>query len=144
MAGIERLSPTGMHRNPAYSQGIKLPTSAAYVLVGGQNGVDADGRIVGIGDLAAQTAQALANVATVLAAGGATPKDLVSLSIYIVGGLDLGPAFGAWVAFWADRASPPAVKMLRVAGLAHPDFREGLEREARENGLIPRFCYGMA
>ena len=31
-----------------------------------------------------------------------------------------------------------------LIGLAHPDFREGLEREARENGLIPRFCYGMA
>ena len=30
-----------------------------------------------------------------------------------------------------------------LIGIAHPDFREGLEREARENGLIPRFCYAM-
>jgi acyl-CoA hydrolase len=26
-----------------------------------------------------------------------------------------------------------------LIGLAHPDFREGLEREARESGLIPRW-----
>jgi acyl-CoA hydrolase len=26
-----------------------------------------------------------------------------------------------------------------IIGLAHPDFREGLEREAREAGLLPRF-----
>ncbi|MGG5819862.1 acetyl-CoA hydrolase/transferase family protein [Falsiroseomonas sp. HW251] len=27
-----------------------------------------------------------------------------------------------------------------IIALAHPDFREGLEREVREAGLIPRFC----
>jgi acyl-CoA hydrolase len=27
-----------------------------------------------------------------------------------------------------------------IIALAHPDFREGLEREAREHGVIPRFC----
>ena len=26
-----------------------------------------------------------------------------------------------------------------LIGLAHPDFREGLEREAHENGLMPRW-----
>jgi acyl-CoA hydrolase len=29
-----------------------------------------------------------------------------------------------------------------LIGLAHPDFREGLEREAYENGLIPRGFFG--
>jgi acyl-CoA hydrolase len=28
-----------------------------------------------------------------------------------------------------------------LIGLAHPDFREGLEREARESGLIPRWVH---
>jgi acyl-CoA hydrolase len=27
-----------------------------------------------------------------------------------------------------------------MISLAHPDFREGLERQAREHGLIPRRC----
>jgi len=29
-----------------------------------------------------------------------------------------------------------------LIGLAHPDYREGLEREAYENGLIPRGFFG--
>src|SRR3954469_1146237 len=80
---IERLNPTGLHINPAYSQGVSVPSAARYVFVGGQNGVNAEGRIVGEGDLAAQTNQALANFAAVLAAGDAQPDDLISLSVYI-------------------------------------------------------------
>ncbi|TPM26085.1 RidA family protein [Mesorhizobium sp. B2-3-4] len=119
---IERLNPGGMHANPAYSQGVALPACARLVLVGGQNGVDAQGQIVGKGDLAAQTTQALANLAMVLEAGGAKVEELVSLSVYIVGDQDIAPGFGAWMAFWGNRAPPPIIKALRVAGLGHPDF----------------------
>ncbi|WP_027169596.1 RidA family protein [Mesorhizobium sp. WSM3224] len=127
---IERLNPGGMHANPAYSQGVSLPASARVVLVGGQNGVDSQGRIVSKGDLAAQTAQALANLAKVLEAGGAKPEDLISLSVYIAGDQDIRPAFGAWMAFWGDRGAPPIVKVLRVAGLGNPDFLIEIEGQA--------------
>ena len=119
---IERLNPKGMHSNPAYSQGVVLPATARIVLVGGQNGVDANGQIVGKGDIATQTAQALANLALVLEAGGAKPENLVRLSISIAGDADLRPAFGAWMAFWRDRGPPPVVTAARVLGLANPDF----------------------
>lgn len=119
---IERLNPVGLHTNPAYSQGVSVPSAARYVFVGGQNGVDAEGRIVGEGDLAAQTSQALANLAVVLDAGGARTDDLISLSVYIAGDIDLRPAFGAWMSFWRDRGAPPVLKVLRVAGLSNPDF----------------------
>ena len=127
---IERLNPKGMHANPAYSQGVALPASARIVLVGGQNGVDANGQIVGKGDIAAQTAQALANLAMVLEAGGARPENLVRLSIAIAGDADLRPAFGAWMAFWADRGPPPVVTAIRVLGLANPDFLIEIEGQA--------------
>lgn len=119
---IERLNPAGMHRNPVYSQGISVPASARHIYVGGQNGVDAEGRMVGKSDLAAQTAQALANLAAVLAAGGAKPDDLISLTVNLAGDADLRTAFGAWAAFWNGRGAPPVVKVVRVAGLANPDF----------------------
>ena len=127
---IERLNPTGLHSSPAYSQGIALPASARIVLVGGQNGVDAEGQIVGKGDIAAQTAQALANLAMVLEAAGAKPENLVSLSIYVVGDTGLQPAFGAWMAFWAGRGAPPVVTAVRVLGLANPDFLIEIEGQA--------------
>jgi enamine deaminase RidA (YjgF/YER057c/UK114 family) len=119
---IKHLDPPEIHANPAYSQGVCVPAGARYIHVGGQNGVDAEGRIVGQGDLAVQTARALANLSAVLGAGGARPDDLISLSIYLVGAADLRPAVRAWASFWGDRGPPPAVKMLRVLGLANPDF----------------------
>ena len=122
MVLIERLNPPAMHNNPAYSQGVSVPGSARHIYVGVQNGVDASGQLVGEGDLARQTEQALANLATVLAAGGAAPDDLISLTVYLVGDADLRPAFGAWTAFWNGRGTPPIVKLLRVTGLANPAF----------------------
>jgi enamine deaminase RidA (YjgF/YER057c/UK114 family) len=119
---IKRLNPAAIHRNPAYSQGVSVPASARYIHVGGQNCVDAAGRVVGKGDIAAQTSQALGNMSAVLAAGGAKPDDLVSLSVYLVPDADLRVAFGVWTKFWGDRGSPPTVKLLRVVGLASPDF----------------------
>lgn len=118
---VKHLNPANLHGNPAYSQGVSAPASARYIYVGGQNGVDAAGRMVGAGDLAAQTVQALANLSAVLEDGGATADDLISLAIYIVGDADLRPGFGAWMAFWRDRGPPPIVKLLRVIGLANPD-----------------------
>jgi enamine deaminase RidA (YjgF/YER057c/UK114 family) len=124
---IERLNASGLHANPAYSQGVSVPSAARYVFVGGQNGVDGAGRIVGERDLAAQTTQALANLAAVLDAGGARPDDLISLSVYIAGDIDLRPGLGAWMSFWRDRGAPPALKALRVAGLANPAFLVEIE-----------------
>jgi enamine deaminase RidA (YjgF/YER057c/UK114 family) len=127
---IERLNPADMHSNPAYSQGISVPASARHIYVGGQNGVDAEGRIVAESDLAAQTIQALANLEAVLAAGGAKPSDLISLTVCLVADADLRPAFGAWAAFWNGRGLPPVVKVLRVAGLGNPDFLIEIEAMA--------------
>jgi len=52
--------------------------------VAGQTAMNADGQIVGVGDVAAQFEQALANVRTALDAAGGAPDDLASLTIYAV------------------------------------------------------------
>jgi enamine deaminase RidA (YjgF/YER057c/UK114 family) len=119
---IKHLNPAETHSNPAYSQGVSVPATARFVHVGGQNGIDAAGRIVGKGDIAVQTSQALGNLSSVLAAGGAKPDDLVSLSVYLLEDADLRVAFGVWAKFWGARGRPPMVKLLRVVGLASPDF----------------------
>ena len=52
---MTHLNPEGMHRNPAYSQGVVVEATARTVYVGGQNAVSPEGQVVGVGDLAAQT-----------------------------------------------------------------------------------------
>lgn len=119
---VERINPDGMHKNPAFSQMVLLPAGARTAIIGGQNAVNAEGEIVGKGDLAKQTEQALKNLVTCLEAVDAGVEDLVQVKIYILAGQDLRAGFGAWMKVWGQRADPPAVTGLFVSGLANPDF----------------------
>ncbi len=53
------------------------------VWIGGQTGSDAAGKIVDPGDVAAQFAQAIRNLATALRAAGFEPVDTVKLTYYV-------------------------------------------------------------
>ena len=118
---VEFINPGSMHSNPAYSQAVVLPAGARTMLIGGQNAVAADGSIVGKGDLGAQTTQALQNLQACLAEAGAGVENLVQVTLYIAGDIDIRPGFEAWVAVWGRRANPPTVCAAKVLGLAHPD-----------------------
>ena len=63
-----------------YSPGAK---GDGLILTAGQVAWDSSGRLVGIGDVRAQTRQTLANVVAVLAEGGATPADVLKCNVYL-------------------------------------------------------------
>lgn len=119
---IRHLNPEGMHHNPAFTQAVAVSGAVQTVYVGGQNAVMADGRIVGGTDLAAQTEQVFANLATVLAATGGTLHDVIKWTIYVVQGHDIRPVFGVFQRVWGREQPPPAITVLTVAGLANPEF----------------------
>jgi len=127
---IQHINPDGMHHNPAFSQAILLPPGARTLLIGGQYAVNAEGHVVGTGDLGAQTAKALENLQRCLKAGGATLEQLVQVKIYLAGDIDIGPGFAAWMRVWGKRPNPPTVVGLRVHGLARPDFLVEIEAMA--------------
>jgi enamine deaminase RidA (YjgF/YER057c/UK114 family) len=116
---IEHLKPEGLHHNPAFTQVIALQAPAKLLFVGGQNAVDASGAIVG-DELGTQTEQALRNVLTALAAGGATQANVVKLSVHVVQGAPVSEAFAAAQRVWGRY--PTAITVLVVAGLANPRF----------------------
>nr|WP_314258764.1 RidA family protein [uncultured Devosia sp.] len=126
---IDYIKPEGMHHNPAFSQGIVIPAGARMLLVGGQNAVDADGNIVGKGDIGKQTEQALANMLKVIHAAGGSLDNLVKITLIIQHGVDLHPGFAAWMNVWGTRSNPPTVTALMVAGLAHPDYLIEIEAQ---------------
>jgi enamine deaminase RidA (YjgF/YER057c/UK114 family) len=84
--------------------------------------VDAEGNIVGIGDIAAQTEQVLRNLRTALAAAGAGPEHVVKGNVVVVDGQDFGSGYAAFQRAWGDRPNPPVITAAVVKGLAHPDF----------------------
>jgi enamine deaminase RidA (YjgF/YER057c/UK114 family) len=119
-----------MYHSPVFSQGIILPAGARLLLIGGQNGVDEDGAIIGRGDVARQTEKALSNMLRILDAAGARLEDLVKVTVIIHQDADLQAAFGSWMAVWGQRPNPPTVTGFRVAGLANPDFLIEIEAQA--------------
>ena len=124
---ITHLNPEGMHRNPAFSQAVMVEGAARTIYVGGQKAVSADGWLVGVGDLAAQTEQVFTNLETVLEAAGATLHDIVKWTIYFVHGQDIMLAVGVFQRRWGTSARPPAISGVGVAGLANPDFLVEIE-----------------
>ena len=92
---IERLRPEGLVRSPAFSHVAVVPPGATTIYVGGQNAVDADGALVGEGDVAAQAVRTLENVRTALAAAGATLADVLQWTVLFVAGVDVAAAYGA-------------------------------------------------
>lgn len=108
-----------MHSSPAFSQGTIVPAGARILYVGGQNGVDADGQVVG-DTIRVQTEQALRNVLAVLAEAGATQTDVAKLTIHIAKGVDVNDGFAASQAVWG--AHPTAITVVSVPSFANPDF----------------------
>jgi enamine deaminase RidA (YjgF/YER057c/UK114 family) len=131
---IEHLNPEGMHRNPAFSQAVVVTNPGATVYIGGQNAVNAQGEIVGSGDLAAQTEQIFVNLGIVLEAAGATLHDIVKWTMFIVEGQDLLPGFEVFQKHWGTEHQPPAISAALVASLAHPDFLVEIEAIAVTRG----------
>ncbi len=119
MATVTHINPESMHANPAFTQAVRVPAGHDLVVVGGQNGVDAAGGVVG-DDIASQTRQALSNLLTCLEAAGAQPEHVVKWSILLVEGVDLQEGFGAFMEVWGQRPNPPAITSAFVSGLAVP------------------------
>ena len=114
------INPEGLHRSPAFSQAVVVEQPAKTIYIGGQNGVDADGKIVGptVGE---QAGQAFRNLATILESEGATLANIVHWTIAVADGNSFDEGVAAFQEVWNPADPPPAITVHVVAGLA-PGF----------------------
>jgi enamine deaminase RidA (YjgF/YER057c/UK114 family) len=112
----------GVMPGPGYSHAVTVSGRLAFVA--GQVALDADGALVGDGDLRAQTRQAMANLQAVLTTLGAGWADVAKFTWYVLDAAQvqvlrdvrdefLRPVLG-------DEPNP-ASTLLQVAGLFRPD-----------------------
>ncbi|MBF6466050.1 RidA family protein [Nocardia beijingensis] len=116
---ITHINPEALHSSPAFTQVVRVSAAADTIYVGGQNGVDATGRVVGPG-VAEQTRRALANLQTCLAAAGASIEHVVKWTILVREGESMQEGFAAFSEVWGGRPNPPAITVVQVAGFAVP------------------------
>ena len=119
--GVRHINPEGLHRSPAFSQAVVVEQPAKTIYIGGQNGVDADGKVVGptVGE---QSAQAFQNLATILESEGASLANIVHWRIAVVEGHAFAEeGVAAFQEVWNPADPPPAITVHVVAGLG-PGF----------------------
>jgi enamine deaminase RidA (YjgF/YER057c/UK114 family) len=119
---VRYINPTSLNKNPAFTNVVVVEGNVKTVHIGGQDAINAQGEIVGKGDIVAQTEQVIANVRAALEAGGARPEHIIKWNIYVVEGQSLQEGFGAFQRAWPQTPNPPAITGVFVSGLAHPEF----------------------
>lgn len=103
-----------------FNMGVAEPAGVVVHLTG-QVAWDAEERIVGLGDVEAQTRQCLRNIEALLRTVGGELSDLVSVTTYFTDRGQL-PAIQRVRTEFFDDASAPVSTSVMVAGLGHEDF----------------------
>ncbi|HET7094595.1 MAG TPA: RidA family protein [Thermomicrobiales bacterium] len=116
---IRFISPAGLPRPNGYAHVAEI-TGGRLVFISGQVPLDADNRVVGVGDFAVQARQVFANLERALAAVDLTFADVAKLQMYVVDVSNL-PVLRAIRDEFIDIARPPASTTVQVAALFHPD-----------------------
>ena len=119
---IERLNPEGMTQPTGYTHLVKFDN---LLFIAGQVSLDADGNVIGAGDMKAQVRQALENLKTILASQGADFTNIVKTNVFTT---DMELYFESGEIrreYFAGHA--PASTLVQIERLARPVFLVEIE-----------------
>ena len=111
------LKPLGMYTQATVVQG------GSIAFISGQVSVDAQGKVVGVGNMQAQAVQVFENLKLALGGVGATFEDVVKFTIFIVGlTQEKRKAVMEVRSRYISHKNPPAATMIGVDKLVEPEL----------------------
>jgi 2-iminobutanoate/2-iminopropanoate deaminase len=105
-------------RKTIYHHYIRVDNPGSLIFLSGQLARDANGNLVGAGDMAEQTRQCIRNMRTVLEAAGGTLDDIVSIVVYTTDMREFKRIVDARMEFFIDKL--PTSTIVEVNHLADP------------------------
>lgn len=120
MSQITRGDPPNLRnvRSSVYHHYIRVDNPKSLIFLAGQLARDADGNLVGAGDMAEQTRQCIRNMRMVLEAAGGTLDDIVSIVVYTTDMREFRNIVAARTEFFFDKL--PTSTIVEVNHLADP------------------------
>jgi enamine deaminase RidA (YjgF/YER057c/UK114 family) len=120
MTEITRGDPPNLRnvRSNIYHHYVRVDNPKTIIFLSGQLSRDARGNLVGPGDMAEQTRQAIRNMATVLHEAGGSLEDIVSIVVYTTDMREFKDIVEARMAFFQTRL--PTSTIVEVNHLSEP------------------------
>ena len=124
---VRFLNPGAMSTPTGYSYAVEIKAGRT-IYTSGQVALDSSGKLVGAGDLRAQTIQVFENLKTVLAEAGAGIEHIIKCTYYLVDISQVGIVREVRSQYFKGQA--PASTVLEVRQLVHPDWLIEIEAMA--------------
>ena len=120
----EKIQPDGIHvviraGQPAYTQVVTVSGTGKIIFVAGQLARDAQGNLVGKGDMRAQIQQVGENIKTCLEAAGATLADIVKTNSFVTDYIEFSKHGDMRLRYFGP--ATPTSTTVEIRRLADPD-----------------------
>lgn len=128
MTHLHFITPDGLHQTAGYTHLVRVEGDT-LLFISGQVALDADGNLVGQGNMCAQLRQVIENIQTALEAAGASFEHVVKLGIYTVD-IEALLACRDIRDEYVNTDNPPASTAVEVSRLFRPDVLVEIEAVA--------------
>src|SRR3954469_4116445 len=103
-----------------FAQAIEIEAKGRLVFISGMVAKGADGKVVGIGDIEAQTRQVCENVKAAVEAAGGTMEDICRVDVYVRNMEHFEKIHKVRREYFKN--APPASTMVEVTKMTSPDY----------------------
>jgi 2-iminobutanoate/2-iminopropanoate deaminase len=122
---IKRTNPPALSTPTGYSHVVEVTGPGKTIYIAGQIAFDAGGKVVGAGDMKAQTEQVFKNLEAALKAAGATFADVVKMNTYVTDISQIAVIRDVRSRYFGT--TTPASTLVQVSGLARPELMIEIE-----------------